>query len=745
MYALLPAYYRILDTEQGYPLKSFIEILAREGEIVEDNISQLYENWFIETCEEWVVPYIGDLLGVKNIHEISDAGFSRRAYVANTLAYRRRKGTAAVIEQLAFDVTGWRSKAVEYFQLLATTQNVNHIRLHNKTTADFRKMNELDLVNQPFDELSHTADIRKITPDQGKYNIPNIGVFLWRLQSYRLTDVDARRMDLETGIPEGAFTFNPLGLDMQLFNVPQTENDIIQKAEEINVPGVLRRRALYDELENARNDIINDKMPVYRYFHETYPPVFQLSIKGTEEVIPNEEIVICNLRNWHLPPALKTYKKIESQIDGTEVEVDISLPISAAIDPFLGRIILVNPESGADLSVSFNYGFSGDVGGGPYTRKDSLSELENIVFDWHVGVSQDYAAVQSETIYPTLQEAVNAWNGLGVAQMTGLITIMDNRTYEEQLSGPLRIRIPEGKRLFLIAAKWPVILTSGIPERESFTFNPEESRPHIFGEIEVEGTASEDSPNGGSLQINGLLIEGKITVLEGNLSNLKIQHSTLVPYSGGVEVHPQSGIMDIAIDRSVCGPVNVHSEGAQVSLEESLVDFQEGMAISVMFGALGTQKCTILGKLEAGSIEASNCIFTDILWIKRRQIGCIRFSYLPLESDTPRRYRCQPELEIQRQIKKRKEKGSVLPEEKAAIRERVINWLFPVFTSSSFGHHAYAQLGIDTPKEILTGADNTSEMGVFNHLQQPQREANLRTVLEEYLPIGLESGIIFTT
>ena len=95
LYDLLPAYYRVIDQEQGGPLRALVEILAREGKLVEDNIAQLYENWFIETCDEWVVPYIGDLLGVRNIHEVEDASvYSRRAYVANTLSYRRRKGTA---------------------------------------------------------------------------------------------------------------------------------------------------------------------------------------------------------------------------------------------------------------------------------------------------------------------------------------------------------------------------------------------------------------------------------------------------------------------------------------------------------------------------------------------------------------------------------------------------------------------------------------------------------------------------
>ena len=36
-------------------------------------------------------------------------------------------------------------------------------------------------------------------------------------------------------------------------------------------------------------------------------------------------------------------------------------------------------------------------------------------------------------------------------------------------------------------------------------------------------------------------------------------------------------------------------------------------------------------------------------------------------------------------------------------------------------------------------------MGVFCTLKQPQREANLRIRLNEYLPVGLEAGIIYVT
>ena len=43
------------------------------------------------------------------------------------------------------------------------------------------------------------------------------------------------------------------------------------------------------------------------------------------------------------------------------------------------------------------------------------------------------------------------------------------------------------------------------------------------------------------------------------------------------------------------------------------------------------------------------------------------------------------------------------------------------------------------------GAEDGSELGAFSHLKQPQRESNLRIRLDEYLPFGLEPGLIYVT
>ena len=136
LYSLLPALYRIRDVEQGEPLKALCAVIAEEIAVLRENLDQLYDDQFIETCADWVAPYIGDLIGYRPLHGVTARTVSARAEVANTIAYRRRKGTATVLEQLARDVTGWNARVVEFFQWLETSQYMNHIRLENRVTAE---------------------------------------------------------------------------------------------------------------------------------------------------------------------------------------------------------------------------------------------------------------------------------------------------------------------------------------------------------------------------------------------------------------------------------------------------------------------------------------------------------------------------------------------------------------------------------------------------------------------------------
>src|SRR5262249_16078007 len=131
LYNVLPVIYRLRDAEQGYPLRALLGVIAEQVELVEADIAQLYENWFIETCQDWVVPYIGELVGYQLIHEAGEpgdvntaAGLARnkilipRRDVADTIHNRRRKGALALLEELAADVTGWPARAGGVYCLL---------------------------------------------------------------------------------------------------------------------------------------------------------------------------------------------------------------------------------------------------------------------------------------------------------------------------------------------------------------------------------------------------------------------------------------------------------------------------------------------------------------------------------------------------------------------------------------------------------------------------------------------------
>src|SRR5205085_4510997 len=118
-----------------------------------------------------------------------DRALIPRREVANTIRYRRRKGTLYLLELLANNVAGWPARAVEYFKLLGWNQNINHLWLERARTVDLRRVEDLDLIAGPFDPFAHTVEERRSSSHRrtGRYNIPSVGVFVWRLYPYSVT------------------------------------------------------------------------------------------------------------------------------------------------------------------------------------------------------------------------------------------------------------------------------------------------------------------------------------------------------------------------------------------------------------------------------------------------------------------------------------------------------------------------------------------------------------------------------
>jgi hypothetical protein len=105
------------------------------------------------------------------------------------------------------------------------------------------------------------------------------------------------------------------------------------------------------------------------------------------------------------------------------------------------------------------------------------------------------------------------------------------------------------------------------------------------------------------------------------------------------------------------------------------------------------------------------------VWADRRQVGCMRFTFVPPGSRTPRRFHCSGADPAHR----------------------------PSHTSLRYGDPGYMQLRRSTHPAVRTGASDEGSMGVTHELHEPQRETNLRIRLDEFLRYGLEAGIFYAT
>jgi len=362
LYSLLPAVYRIRDAQQGEPLKALLAAFAREFAALEENLDQLYDDQFIETCADWVAPYIGDLIGYRPLHGVAPKIASPRPEVANTIAYRRRKGTALMLEQLAHDVTDWPAHAVEFFQQLATTQYMKHIRLYAPATADLRDTRAMFQQGGAFNAVAHTAEMRRPESGAGRYNIPNIGIYLWRLISLPLTAIP---LTADPGDASGRkFRVNPLGADLPLFRRAQTEDDISHLAEPLNVPEPLSVRLMALAVRDAQAGTV--PAPDAR-LDDDYGEgeSFALLRPGNPPTpVSVTHVRVCDLRDL---------LDAGGNVIGWNHEASVPAG-TIGFDPERGRVLLGAPGDGP-LLATFHYGSVRAMGGGEYERTPEGDEL----------------------------------------------------------------------------------------------------------------------------------------------------------------------------------------------------------------------------------------------------------------------------------------------------------------------------------------------------------------------------------
>jgi len=758
---LLPAIYRLRDRDQGEPVTRLLSVIAEQIEVLQENLDQLYDDQFIETCAEWVVPYIGDLVGARGVRDVGATGFSVRSFVANTIAYRRRKGTAAMLEQLARDLTGWNAAVVEFFLRLAWTQNLNHVRRDAPVWIDLRDSAGIEQLSTPFERAMRSVDVRRIRSGRGKHNIPNIGIFLWRIEAYSLTSSPA------AGVDALRWMFSPLGNNAPLFSEPVTETEIAHLAGRENVPMPVTRRAL------ARD--------VTRWYGD--PGSILLRLGGVPVAAANIES--CDLSDagpaWDHVPAPLAMASIDpvlgrlalpadpgavtvrfSGADHVATRVDAhrytctapgsnpftitigGVPVDLArirvadtvdswsppkperdvviVDAAAGRLLF--PFDPAQPRVTFHYGMPGDAGGGEYEREGSF-------------VTPGTRRVRVPDDKPTIAAALT---DLGTD--SGVVEITDSGRYPETFNVTLGI----GQRVELRAKNG--------------------SRPTVILGADLAVNAGADA----ELSINGLLLaKGAVSVpAASKLRVLRIRHCTLVPgrelTRDGAKVQPNAAsllvdaaesLLAVEIDQSILGPISMLATAGTLAVRDSVVDAVAGTAAMAApagkFGPATTvERSTIFGTVTVKELTlASESIFTEVVSVERKQTGCMRFSFVVLPaSKTPRRYRCQPEQAARDAVEARARELAPNPVPQGvidAINARMFAVVRPELVSRSYGNPAYAQLAPTVHPGIGSGAGDGSEMGVYRRVEAARREANLGASLDEYLRFGLEAGIFYAS
>ena len=184
------------------------------------------------------------------------------------------------------------------------------------------------------------------------------------------------------------------------------------------------------------------------------------------------------------------------------------------------------------------------------------------------------------------------------------------------------------------------------------------------------------------------------------------------------------------LPRTVLAGLNALVDGPRAfldraRLEEAFPVALSTAALAVADAAVTLTRVTVLGRVFAHRLSASDSILADRARVEDTQDGCVRFcAYAD---------------------------GSVIP---GPYRSAIVPTGAPIFTSDSYGQPGYAQLletadaaivGGAMGASISTGAETGSEVGAFSADLNPAKEQGLLAKYAEYMPLGLMPVIVHVT
>lgn len=762
LFQRLPEIYRIRDAEQTVPgqLEAYVGAIDEVFAAIRDNIEALYHDLSIETCADWAIPYIGDLLGVS--HLTGDA-WTLRADVARTIHHRRRKGTLGAIESLTFALSGWAVHAVELRERLCWNQHLNHQRPDEGGTPPLKLVPGIDapvrggtvnlrdparlaFLGGPFDPFAHVVDVkpqgtRGFRGDDGGYNLPNLAVFMWRLEAYTVPvsqPVFRAIVDLTPADPGNAryavrFDAHPMGEPVVLLNTYRfgADDDPPNLAHADAVPGPIPPARITHASPTDRTDYVQ----VRGYTPPAKPP--EADDIGLTLYVPQPALGTswtyrgANLCAWEagLQPKLREHE--------------------IAIDPERGRIVfgVAGATAAAEaeplrdhLRIAATYGFAGPTGAHPVPRSAVPSTWQDATpVVVHVDFRNDPVGLQH-----ALDDLQNRATPL-------IVEIGDSMTHDLDIDviqgataegGAKSLRLKHALWIRAASGERPVIRLA-----RPLRLRPDDPTADL--NVKLEGlylTRGAGFPANAALieraALNQLFIDGctfdpgGAHVLDGTPSGSRapIRDAFALENTYGFADNAEEITFDqtpeIVVTRSICGRLRI-DDGYIVSISDSVIDGGSGVeektpafAVSATStpqtswgAALDVSGVTFFGRVRAASASGRGAIFVHPLEVHDDQKGCIKFSYFAAI-------------------------GNRLPAHHACVFGNAA----PLgFTAETFGATGYAQLRGTADRRIHEQGPGSDAMGAFGYLQNTHKWKNIQVRYREFMPVGVRPVLILVT
>ncbi len=779
LYSRLPEIYRIKDDEirQEGQLKNYLAIVEDVLGKVHENIEQLYHDLFIETSDDWVIPYIGDLLGTTHL---SGDYRTLRADVADTIALRRRKGTIGAIELLTYDLTGWGVHCVELRENMLWNQNLNHQRHdaggnppYGETsstnintvirggTITLRDPAVLSLLNTPFDQFAHTADLKAQINSSILYNIPNLAIFLWRLCAYRV-DVSKPLFNKifknpAPKLPGDAkfivsFFVHPLGEPVTLFNINHYNHEarppVITLIDE--VPGPVPFARLNESSEGG----VPDKYVSTGIYDSTDPGLYDLVIND-------------NGLQFHLPESSFNGDKWTFRGDNLCAWNSAVVPEiknrEIIIDPVIGRILIgvdTNAEAldiKKNLLLTYTYGAVGKVGAHPISRSATPAEWNG-----------EAVILKSVNFHLNPNGLRDALNNIQDSTKPIVIEINDSMVHTLDLSDPLLVGTKNEDGGPNLQLNRSLIIRAADDQRPIIKLKtPLRFRPtNVAGSSTDEQNKFDAIMNNLTVRLDGLYITRDESfpadtplIARAALNGLEILNSTLDPggskkfdgTGGGTRLPMKTSLElkspygfsrsneekgfkqtpNIIIQKSFTGSLLIDT-GYLLFLTDSIVDAGAGVNDDPddSYGITGTADpknnwgpptqftgITVFGKTRVESTNGKGGIFVHSIEVLNNQKGCIKQSYLSGEKNRlPQNYACVS--------------GS-----SAKLK----------FVNEIFGNQAYGQISRTSDFAIRERGPGDDAMGAFGFLLDAYKWRNIHIRYQEFMPVGVRPLLIPVT